>query len=106
LRRAGTPDDIAPAVVWLASDASGFVNGNDLVVDGGISAGRPISVSIAEHSQMAPILLAAGRPQEARAWLRPNWTGYLIKRYIGAWNDPDPAGRASAALELGLRTGR
>jgi NAD(P)-dependent dehydrogenase (short-subunit alcohol dehydrogenase family) len=57
LRRAATPDDIAPAVVWLASDASGFVNGHDLVVDGGISAGRPISIQVAERQQMAPILL-------------------------------------------------
>lgn len=59
LRRAATPEDIAPAAVWLASDASGFVNGHDLVVDGGISAGRPISVQVAERQQMAPILLAA-----------------------------------------------
>jgi NAD(P)-dependent dehydrogenase (short-subunit alcohol dehydrogenase family) len=67
LRRAGTPDDVAPAVVWLASDASRFVNGHDLTVDGGISAGRPISVSIAERTQMAPILLAARDPEAASA---------------------------------------
>lgn len=44
IRRAGVPDDIAPAALWLASDASGFVNGHNLVVDGGISAGRPASI--------------------------------------------------------------
>ncbi len=65
LRRAGTPEDVAPAAVWLASDGARFVNGHDLVVDGGICAGRPISVSLAERAQMAPILLAAGEPQQA-----------------------------------------
>jgi NAD(P)-dependent dehydrogenase (short-subunit alcohol dehydrogenase family) len=38
--RAGLPDDIARAALFLASDASSFVNGHDLVVDAGISAGR------------------------------------------------------------------
>jgi NAD(P)-dependent dehydrogenase (short-subunit alcohol dehydrogenase family) len=38
--RAGEPEDIAQAALWLASDASSFVTGQALVVDGGFSAGR------------------------------------------------------------------
>ncbi|MEU6427791.1 SDR family oxidoreductase [Microbispora sp. NPDC046973] len=53
IHRPGTPDDVAQAALWLASDASAFVNGHDLVVDGGISAGRPASVALAERAGLA-----------------------------------------------------
>ena len=38
LGRVGQPRDIAYAVLYLASDESGFVTGSEIRVDGGISA--------------------------------------------------------------------
>ena len=40
IRRAGIVDDIAKAAVFLASDESTFINGHNLVVDGGLTGGR------------------------------------------------------------------
>ena len=35
--RIGTPQDMAQVVLFLASDRSGFVNGQEIVVDGGFA---------------------------------------------------------------------
>lgn len=49
-RRLGTADDIAKAVMWLCSDDAEYVNGHNLVVDGGVVstvlAGMPRPASI------------------------------------------------------------
>jgi NAD(P)-dependent dehydrogenase (short-subunit alcohol dehydrogenase family) len=39
VQRAGLPEDIASAALWLASEESSFVNGHALVVDGGLTGG-------------------------------------------------------------------
>jgi len=63
IRRAGVPADVAAAVLWLASDASSFITGQDLAIDGGILAGRPPAASAADFTAIAHALLpAASRP--------------------------------------------
>ena len=39
--RMGLPQEIAASVLWLASDASSYVTGQALAVDGGLTAGLP-----------------------------------------------------------------
>jgi NAD(P)-dependent dehydrogenase (short-subunit alcohol dehydrogenase family) len=64
--RVGITEDIAQAALFLASDDSTFVNGHDLVVDGGITAGRPMSVMRKERELFAraltrdPVIVVSG----------------------------------------------
>lgn len=41
LQRVGQPEEVAAAVVWLCSEASGFITGTTLTIDGGRLAGTP-----------------------------------------------------------------
>jgi NAD(P)-dependent dehydrogenase (short-subunit alcohol dehydrogenase family) len=52
-------EDIAAAAVFLASDEARYINGYDLVVDGGITAGRPAATMKAGWQVLAEGLHAA-----------------------------------------------
>lgn len=56
IRRAGQPEDIAAAALWLAGDSSGFVNGHALVVDGGVTGGMGWSQAQMMFDQMRDLL--------------------------------------------------
>jgi NAD(P)-dependent dehydrogenase (short-subunit alcohol dehydrogenase family) len=57
IHRAGIPTDIANAAVFLASDASSFITGHDLVVDGGNIAGRrDWSTLVARREQVSTLI--------------------------------------------------
>ena len=63
--KAGLPNDIAEAALFLASDASAFVSGTHLVVDGGLTIGPRSAWS---PDSVSPILEALGiTPEQAQA---------------------------------------
>jgi len=52
--RAGTPDDVAPLVIYLLSDDSRYVNGAEIAVDGGYSSHGGTKYIIDELARTGP----------------------------------------------------
>ncbi|WP_028936992.1 SDR family NAD(P)-dependent oxidoreductase [Pseudonocardia spinosispora] len=53
--RVGDPADVAATIAWLGGPDSSFVTGQDIAVDGGIRAGRPASVSVADYAALTTL---------------------------------------------------
>jgi NAD(P)-dependent dehydrogenase (short-subunit alcohol dehydrogenase family) len=54
IRRIGSPEDVADAVVWLFSDNSSYYTGQSLVLDGGLTAQRPFIRRTSISTRMKP----------------------------------------------------
>jgi len=67
LRRVGVPEDIAEAVLFLASGRSSFVTGQCLNVDGGISLGLMLDMGPAAKLLYGEEGLAANRIEDYRS---------------------------------------
>jgi NAD(P)-dependent dehydrogenase (short-subunit alcohol dehydrogenase family) len=63
IRRAGQPQDIAEAVLWLASDASSYVTGQAIAVDGGLLTGSLRRNRVVSSEDMMDVIRqAAAQP--------------------------------------------
>jgi len=71
LQCVGHVNDIAEAALFLASDVSRFVTGHNLVVDGGISAGWPISAVRADRELFFRTLRVSRSAHTASLYLKP-----------------------------------
>jgi len=67
IRRAGLPEDIARAALWLASDDASFVNGQAIVVDGGLTSGRPWSQTPEAMRRREPMVPPGEYPKSGRS---------------------------------------
>src|SRR5258708_22278988 len=62
VKRPGRPEDLDAAVVFLAAEASRYVTGQNVLVDGGIYTGAPQALE-----QQAPNRLRAKQTQKGRS---------------------------------------
>ncbi len=57
IKRAELPLDVARAALWLASDDSAYVNGHNLVVDGGMTNGKTWTQLITDMTDVGKVLM-------------------------------------------------
>ena len=57
--RPGLADDVANAVLWLASDESGYTSGHTLTIDAGITTGSMAGPP--RFADKAPLMREAGK---------------------------------------------
>ena len=57
--RAGLPEDVANAALWLASDESAYTTGHTLTTDAGITIGA--TADGPEFAEYSPIIREAGK---------------------------------------------
>jgi NAD(P)-dependent dehydrogenase (short-subunit alcohol dehydrogenase family) len=62
IRRAGSPADIAETALWLAGDGSAYVNGQAIVVDGGLLTGPLLRNRAASREGLRDLLMQAAGP--------------------------------------------
>jgi NAD(P)-dependent dehydrogenase (short-subunit alcohol dehydrogenase family) len=70
LRRLGQPEDVANAALWLMSPLSGYVTGQVLIVDGGVTAGSASPGAPHQHPE----------PGNPPARTSTNWLSKLTTR--------------------------
>jgi NAD(P)-dependent dehydrogenase (short-subunit alcohol dehydrogenase family) len=58
--RAGEPEDIAGAALFLASDDSAFITGHNLVIDGGVTSGRNLQETLRRFGELTAAMGVAG----------------------------------------------